>query len=107
MADASRNADGSYSQLYLRDVRGRLSYGLKDKILFYAIVKNNQGFNFQAIGTQRSVEAAQLAQIREPTATKDIKEWASYANPIKSEKQYLEALKLVAGVGDIDKFNER
>ena len=107
MADASRNADGSYSQLYLRDVRGRLSYGYSDKILFYVIVKNNQSFNFVAIGSQQSVEAARIAQIKEPTASEDIKQWASYAEPIRSEKQYLEALKLVAGVGDIDKFNER
>ena len=107
MADASRNADGSYSQLYLRDVRGRLEYGREDKILFYAIVKNNQGFNFMAIGTPYSAQSANTAQIREPTATKDIKEWASYAEPITSEKQYLEALKLVAGVGDIAKFNEK
>ena len=107
MADASRNADGSYSQLYLRYVSGRLEYGREDKILFYTIVKNNQGFNFSAIGSPYSAQSAKIAQIREPTATKDIKEWASYATPITSEKQYLEALKLVAGVGDIAKFNEK
>ena len=107
MADASRNADGSYSQLYLRYVLGRFSYGREAKVLFYTITKNNEGFNYRGIGEPQSVEYAKIAQIREPTATKDIKEWASYAQPIRSEKQYLEALKLVAGVGDIDKFNER
>ena len=107
MADASKNADGSYSQLYLRQVFGHFSYGRPDKILFYTITKNNQGFNYSVIGSQYSVQSAQAAQIKEPTATEDIKEWASYAYPIKSEKQYLEALKLVAVRGDMDKFNER
>ena len=95
MASASRSDDGSYSELYLRTVEGRLGYGHLDKILFYAIVKNNQGINYTAIGTQQSVEYARIAQIKEPTATKDIKEWASYAAPITSAEQYLEALKLV------------
>ena len=101
MADASRNADGSYSTLYLREVEGRFSYGRPSKILSYAIVKDNRGTNYVAIGSQQSAEAAKLAQIREPTATDDIKEWASYATPITSVEQYLEALKLVAGKGGI------
>ena len=99
MADASRNADGSYSQVYLREVLGHLGYGYVNKVLFYTITKNNRSSNFVAIGSQQSAERARIAQIKEPTATKDIKEWASYATPITSEKQYLEALKLVAGVG--------
>ena len=105
-ADASRNADGSYSQVYLRTVTGSSSYGQPAKILFYTIGKDNRETTFVTIGSADSARFATLVKIREPTATKDIKVWASYAQTIRTDKQYLEALKLVAGVGDIAKFNE-
>lgn len=93
LAEASRNKDGSYSQLFLRTIHARVEYGHAEVVVGYQIDKNNGIYNWEYIRNTAKPSWLKVSV--------DANKYSSVAGyqfkPITSDKELAEAQALVAG----------